>query len=422
VPVPTVFRISALDEMRCTPQTIRPRRAAPTLPKIPVVAVSATEGEKIRSRLNEGLRVRVAVEMHHAQMPIRNVIATLRGTGEPERWVMLGTHHDAWTFGGVDPGSSAAVLVETARRLAALRRGGWVPQRSIVFAFWDAEEYGLIGSTEFAEDRAATLQNRAVVYINSDMYTPGRLVAGGVPSLRDFVAELTRDVAPDLPRVDELSALGSGADFVAFQDFLGIPTLALEYLFEGGYGFGAYHSSYDSRHYMEQVVDPGFAHGVRLARLLGVGVMRLAAAPVLPFRISHYAERIGGFLRESQTETTELHAMAREIAERARRFEQRLDAALAAERVPVNGAAINDVLVSLERTLLDTSQPPEKRWYRHVIYGWNIYSMYDGQPLPGLFEAIRVRDQAALARERTVIRGALQRMLSGVDALAASLP
>jgi N-acetylated-alpha-linked acidic dipeptidase len=266
------------------------------------------------------------------------------------------------------------------------------------------------------------LQNRAVVYINSDMYTPGRLVAGGVPSLRDFVAELTRDVAPDLPRVDELSALGSGADFVAFQDFLGIPTLALEYLFEGGYGFGAYHSSYDSRHYMEQVVDPGFAHGVRLARLLGVGVMRLAAAPVLPFRISHYAERIGGFLRESQTETTELHAMAREIAERARRFEQRLDAALAAERVPVNGAAINDVLVSLERTLLDTSQPPEKRWYRHVIYGWNIYSMYDGQPLPGLFEAIRVRDQAALARERTVIRGALQRMLSGVDALAASLP
>ena len=131
------------------------------------------------------------------------------------------------------------MVLEVARRLAALRHGGWQPSRTLMFAFWDAEEYGLLGSTEFAEDRARELQDRAVVYINSDMYTPGRLVAGGVPSLRDFIVELGRDIpsaaltpAPG-EREPELSALGSGADFVAFQDYLGVPTLALEFLFEG---------------------------------------------------------------------------------------------------------------------------------------------------------------------------------------------
>jgi N-acetylated-alpha-linked acidic dipeptidase len=407
-------------------------QAVPTLPRIPVAVLSANEGAKIQSRLTGPVTLRVHLEMSNERAPIRNVIARIPGTASPDRVVMLGTHHDAWTFGGIDPGSSAAVLVEVARRLAALRRTGWEPERSIIFAFWDAEEYGLIGSTEFAEQHAADLRSRAIVYINSDMYTPGRMVAGGVPSLRDFIAELVRDVAPDTPPVEELSALGSGADFVAFQDYLGIPTLTLEYLFEGGYGFGAYHSSYDSRDYMERVADPGFAKGVELAKLLGAGVMRLSSAPILPFRLSHYAERMRGFLREAESwgaeadrkvkaDTTALQALAATIADRARAAEGVLERQLAAGKVPTSASTINDHLARVERALIDDSEPPDRRWYRHVIYGWNIYSMYDGQPLPGLFEALRVGDAAAVDRETARVRIALERMLTSVTALAAAV-
>jgi N-acetylated-alpha-linked acidic dipeptidase len=220
---------------------------------------------------------------------------------------------------------------------------------------------------------------------------------------------------------------------VAFQDHLGIPTLALEFLFEGGYGFGAYHSAYDSRAYMETVSDPGFVHGVGLAKLLGLSVMRLASAPILPFRPSHYATRIVSFLTEVETwgpgagavrvpvGTEELQTLATDIAERARRIEAAIDGDLAAGRIPRNAAAINDALMRLERTLLDASEPADRRWYRHVIYGWNIYSMYDGQPLPGLFEAIRIGDAAAATREKERIAAALRRMSAAIDALAAQL-
>jgi N-acetylated-alpha-linked acidic dipeptidase len=425
-------------------------KAAPTLPKVPVAVVSAAEAQKVLSRLGAGVTLRMQIAMASARRPIRNVIGRIRGGATPERLVILGTHHDAWTFGGIDPGSSAAVLLHVAERLAAMREAGWQPSRTMLFAFWDAEEYGLVGSTEYAEDRARELQDRAVVYINSDMYTPGRLVAGGVPSLRDFVFELARDVggsapsarsAPSAPAFaagaatagkPELSPLGSGADFVAFQDHLGISTLALEYLFEGGYGFGAYHSSYDSRDYMERVGDPGFKHGVALAQLLGVGVMRLASAPLLPFRPSHYADQIAAFLKEAEAwpasartavvvNTGELQAIASTIADLARGLESSLDRTLAEGRVPTNAAAINDGLMRLERTLVDASESADKRWYRHVIYGWNIYSMYDGQPLPGLFEAIRVGDAAAIARELARTRAALERMRQAITEMAVLL-
>jgi N-acetylated-alpha-linked acidic dipeptidase len=464
---------------------------APTLPKIPVAVLSAAEAEKILRRLGGapspaafqgGLSsryhlgpgpavVHLRLTMEGGRMPIRNVIGRIRGATEPDRWVILGTHHDAWTFGGIDPGSSAAVMVEVARRLAGLKAEGWQPARSILFAFWDAEEYGLIGSTEFAEDRARELQERAVVYINSDMYTPGRFVAGGVPSLRDFVIEVARDVpAPPgsaaVPEAGaaaggsiydgwraseskrqqreqevgfevELSALGSGADFVAFQDHLGVPTLAIEFLFDGGYGFGAYHSSYDSRFYMEHVADPGFRYGAELARVLGVTAMRLASAPVLPFRPSHYAERIRSFLHDAQgwrfdgpaaeavepleVNTGALQAVASRVADRAREVEGAIDAELQAGRVPANAARINDGLARLEQALIDSSEPASRRWYRHLVYGWNIYSMYDGQPLPDLAEAIRVGDAKAVAREQERIGQALARMRQQLDTLAEQL-
>jgi N-acetylated-alpha-linked acidic dipeptidase len=223
----------------------------------------------------------------------------------------------------------------------------------------------------------------------------------------------------------ELAALGSGADFVAFQDFLGLPTLQMEFDFEGSYG--AYHSNYDTRRYVEQFSDPGFAVGRTLVQTLGLSVMRLAAAQILPFRYSHYAQKIGEFLTAAgawsgppgvRLDLERSKALAGRIAARAETIERNFDAQLA------NGAfadgrtrRINDRLVLVEQSLLDESAPPEQRWYRHVIYGWNIYSLYQGQPLPGLAEALRTGDQARVEAEVNRIEAALARMLKAVESI-----
>jgi N-acetylated-alpha-linked acidic dipeptidase len=338
----------------------------------------------------------------------------------------------------MDPGSGLAAVFEVARGLAAAKQHGWRPERSIVFAFWDAEEFGLIGSTEFAEAFAAELRQKAVAYINTDLYMKGRFDGGGTPSLRDFVVQVAKDVPSFTGRGSvydgwrdtskgevELAALGSGADFVAFQDFLGLPTLQMEFDFEGSYG--TYHSNYDTRRYVEEFSDPGFTAGRTLVQLLGVSVMRLASAEALPFRYSHYGRKIGEFLTSATTcpgaervklDLARSKKLAAAIASRSDAMERLLDGSLGDGRFAAQRArSFNDSLVRLEQTLLDEREPPQQRWYRHVIYGWNIYSLYDGQPLPGLAEAIRAGEQRRLDVEVNRIEAALARMLKGVESV-----
>lgn len=446
---------------------------APTLPRIPAVVLPWKEAEKILSqlrgapapsgfqgglpftyRLGPGpVRVKLDVRMDQSRRPIRNVIGRIRGRN-PDRWVVLGTHHDAWTFGGMDPGTGLSAVFEVARGLAALTKSGWTPERSIVFAFWDAEEFGLVGSTEYAEALQKELREKAVVYINTDLYMRGRFDGGGTPSLRDFLLEVTKDVPSftgsgsvyDGWRADawhrqpaerrrkgqtefevDLAALGSGADFVAFQDYLGLPTLQMEFDFEGSYG--TYHSNYDTRWYVERFSDPGFKVGTALVQVLGLSVMRLASAEVLPLRYSYYAEKIGGFLDIAATwafdddgrrlvtlDLSRSKRLAEAIRQRARQMERRIDQDLAASSWTASTAAgLNDQLARVEQTLLDEQEPADKRWYRHVIYGWNIYSLYEGQPLPGVAEAIRLRDPGKVREEAARVEAALQRMLTALE-------
>ena len=450
--------------------------AAPTLPRIPAVVLAWKPASEILSRLGgpavpagfQGglpftyrlgggdLELSVDVQMDTSRRPIRNVIGRLHGR-DPDRWVMLGTHHDAWTFGGMDPGGGLSTVFEVARALSALKKTGWTPERSIVFAFWDAEEFGLVGSTEYAEAFAKELREKAVAYINTDLYMRGRFDGGGTPSLRDFLVQVARDVprptgqgsvydgwrADEWRRVPverrrggdaafevELAALGSGADFVAFQDHLGLPTLQMEFDFEGSYG--TYHSNYDTRSYVERFSDPGFAVGRTLAQVLGLSVMRLASATALPFRYSHYGRKIGEFLDTASTwsydedgkPVVKLNLLsARRLAaiftDRVNGLERRIDAALAAGTLTRETArTVNDRLVRLEQALLDDSEPASARWYRHVIYGWNIYSLYEGQPLPGLAEAIRLRDQSRVDREVARIEAALTRLVEALEEIA----
>jgi N-acetylated-alpha-linked acidic dipeptidase len=217
----------------------------------------------------------------------------------------------------------------------------------------------------------------------------------------------------------ELAALGSGADFVAFQDHLGLPTLQMEFDFEGSYG--AYHSNYDTRSYVERFSDPGFIVGRTLVELLGLAAMRFACAPVLPFRYSHYGRKIGEYLDAASTWPVDDDGRPVVKLDLANAItpEKRIDAALASDALTTDSArALNDRLARLEQSLLDESEPADKRWYRHVIYGWNIYSLYEGQPLPGLAEAIRVRSQKQVDREVARIEAALMWLVSALDQIS----
>src|SRR5262245_31271604 len=403
-----------------------PVNDAPTLPRIPAVVLAWKEAAKILR--HQTATVRLDVRMDASERTIRNVIARIPGR-DSTRQVILGTHHDAWTFGGMDPGSGLSAVFEVARALAALNRAGWTPERDLVFAFWDAEEFGLLGSTEYAEAFQQTLRERTVTYINTDLFMRGRFDRGGTPSLRDFLVQITKDVPAftgqgtvydawrgSNPEEVELAALGSGADFVAFQDFLGLPTLQMEFDFEGSYG--TYHSNYDTRWYVEHHSDPGFAVARTLTQVLGLAMMRLGSADVLPFRYSPYAELIEKFVDGLD----EPRGVAAEIRRGAAALEARI-----ADRQAGRGFTgaerrrLNDRLARLEQTLLDEADPPATRWYRHVIYGWNIYALYDGQPLPGVADAQRIGDAVRITREIGRVTAALRRMLAELQTALAEI-
>ncbi len=397
-------------------------KTVPTLPRIPAAVLSASAGQEIRSRLHGAgpgpAVVEMDVAMTNGLRPIYDVIARIDGKQEPDREVILGTHHDAWTFGGVDPGSAAASVLELARALSEMRKGGWQPRRSIVFAFWDAEEYGLIGSTEYAEERGAELRERAVTYVNTDYYLAGRLEAGGTASLRDLMDGVAGE------KVD-LAPLGSGADFVPFQDHLGLPALSIEYGIPGSYG--SYHSAYDTRQWMQTFGDPGWGYGVKLANTLGRAVLRLASAPVLPFHFTRTAEALAGYLdkldalnrstrppRLAALDLQSTRARVAALAEAAAAFEAA--SSRAASLPPAVQREINDRLLRAETGF---AQPGGEAWYRHVVYGWDIYALYSGDTLPTLRAAIAKGDAVGLARERDRLEQALASAASELRAARA---
>lgn len=458
-------------------------RAAPTLPRIPVVPLAWNEARHLLSALGGSpapaafrgalgaatrtgpgpARVRVDVQMDDTLRTITNVVATLRGAAQPDRMVMLGGHHDAWTFGGVDPGTGAAALLEVARGLGTLAKQGTRPARSIAIAFWDAEEFGLVGSTEYVEQFRRQLQEQLVLYVNIDMYMRGRFDPGGAPALNEFVADIARDV-PDRegsvldgwraspramasrplrpclagPCAPTLKALGSGADFVAFQDHIAVPTLSIEFIGDNGYGFGPYHSNYDSRAYVERIADPGFTQGATMAQTLGMLALRMANADVLPFRPSRASEALqqsvivagASMGRRRPNLEVRLSSRMRAAVERARvasvELEEAIDARLAnGPPVASDWQALNDRLARLEQLLADDDGLPDRRWFRHVVHGWDIHSLYDGQPFPGLTEALRRNDPSRITVELGRIGRidrALERWARAIEAAKSLVP
>jgi N-acetylated-alpha-linked acidic dipeptidase len=260
------------------------------------------------------------------------VIAVMKGSELPDEWIVRGNHHDGWVFGAEDPLSGNSALMAEAKAIGALAKDGWRPKRTLVYASWDAEEPGLIGSTEWAETHAEELQRKAVVYVNSDGNGRGFFNPSGSHSLQTLVNQAAASVIDPQTGVSALErrkarimvegnkkganrrrrksrrawlmegspplgALGSGSDYTVFIDHLGIASLNLGYGGESDTD-GVYHSAYDSFDHFSRFGDPGFAYGVALAKTAGRVVLRTANADVLPLKFGDFAERIGDYVEE----------------------------------------------------------------------------------------------------------------------------
>ena len=315
----------------------------PTLTKIPVLPISykdalpllkALEGPvappawrgalPVTYHLGPGpATVHLKLKFDWSRAPAYDVIAVLPGSEFPDQWIIRGNHHDAWVNGATDPVSGMVALLEEARALGELVKQGWKPKRTIVYAAWDAEEPGLLGSTEWVELHAETLQKKAVVYINTDSNARGFLNAGGSHTLEKLVNQVARDVTDpqkgisvaDRARAaialhgesDEQQAaldgedlplypLGSGSDYTPFLQHLGIASLNLG--FGGEAHYGQYHSVYDSFDHYSRFMDPSFQYGVALAQVAGRLVLRLADADVLPFDFTAFSAKVEKYAGE----------------------------------------------------------------------------------------------------------------------------
>lgn len=354
--------------------------------------------------------------------PIYNVIATV--SGRTEEIVLLGNHHDSWTCGAADPVSGGAAANEVVRGLGELVSAGWKPYRNIVIASWDNEEYGLLGSTEFAEEHEKELGENCVAYLNVDGTTNGGSILGpgGSPLLIDALSAIMRLVpsplhdqqtvyddwadhmqiedAKDPRRVTALlRTMGTGSDYTAFYHHLGIPSL--DTAFEQGpvAGVYPYHSNYDSFYWMEHYGDPGFVKHLAVARLWGALAVRLAGVPLLQFRARDYAAVLGRHVqafREKRIAGLELGPLEKAVDEFADATAA-LDELVRASgdggvvsRSRVGVAEINRRFRAIEKSFLLKSGDglPGRKWYKHIVFAPGLWLGYTGVAFPGILESL----------------------------------
>lgn len=468
----------------------------------PVVPAAWRGGLPITYHFGPGpATVHLVVESDWSLKPIYDVIAVLPGSERPDEWVIRGNHHDGWVFGAWDPLSANVALLAEAKAIGALAKGGWRPKRTLVYASWDGEEPGLLGSTEWCEAHTDELRQKAVLYVNSDDNGRGFLRAAGSHALQSFVNAIAagirdpetgvtalerrrakllvdgnrRGAEPEAVRLARLvaagapvplGALGSGSDYTAFLDHLGIASLDLRYGGEDE-SDGVYHSAYDSFDHYVRFGDPGFVYGVALAQTIGRAVLRTADAGVLPLRFGDFADTVAQYtdevhrLADTQREAAELqHRMLDEklftlaadpketylppardpdvpvlnlapldnALLRLKKSAKAADAALARATQPTTpGAAAaraeaNTLLRGLEQTLTNAQGLPGREWFRHMIYAPGLQTGYGVKTLPGVREAIEDHRWAEAERYAAIIADSLGAYCDRLDQVAALFP
>jgi N-acetylated-alpha-linked acidic dipeptidase len=387
------------------------------------------------------VKVHLVSQQDYQRRIIWDVIGKIPGSEYPGEWVITGNHRDAWVYGAVDPSSGTAAMLESVHGVGALLKQGWRPRRTLVFASWDAEEEGLIGSTEWVEEHARIL-DRAVAYFNTDVAVSGPdFAASAIPSLKQFVREVTRSVAspaggtvydqwknsrPDgnehrasnaSPGAEEvrIGDLGSGSDFTPFLQHVGVPSTDI--VSEGPYG--VYHSAFDNFAWYTQNADPKFAYLQEMARVLGLEALRMADADVLPYDYVTYARAIESYLEAAQRRAGDeglnsldfgpAQAAAARFAAAAQMVHSRQIAATG------DLAKLNLALRQTESAFLSPAGLPNRPWYRHVIFAPGEFTGYAAVVIPGVNEAIDARDSGRAAQQLAVLAQALDRAAQTLD-------
>ena len=492
------------------------REKSPTILKIPVLPISYGDATKIFAAMGGPLapdsfkgglpfayrlggddktKVRLMVKSDWSLKPAYNVIAKLPGKDRPDEWVVRGNHFDGWVFGASDPLSGEVALLSEAKALGEMRKAGWQPSRTIVYTSWDAEEPLLLGSTEWAEAHGAELQKKAIIYINSDSNGRGFLDAEGSHQWQSLVSQVAADVkdpqtgasvldraranvratAFEGGRVNEaalaaaetggdmpLGALGSGSDYSAFLQHLGVPSLNIGFGGENE-SAGSYHSIYDSYDHFVRFDDPGLVYGAALSKTIGRLVLRIADAETPPLRFTSLATTVRGYLTEVKqlvdarrkqddkraallkanvfalasdpkapvtappaeppTPVIELAALENAVA-RLEASAKAFDAAYAAKGTSLSAdarARLNASLMGIDQALLIPEGLPGRNWYKHALYAPGRFTGYGAKTLPGVREAVEERRfaDANLYAGRTA--AAIERFAARIDTAKATL-
>ncbi|ESQ41988.1 hypothetical protein EUTSA_v10012881mg [Eutrema salsugineum] len=331
---------------------------------------------------------------------IENVIGVIEGEEEPDRYVILGNHRDAWTFGAVDPNSGTAVLLEIAQRLDKLQKRGWKPRRTIILCNWDAEEYALIGSTEWVEENREMLTSRAVAYLNVDCAVSGPgFHASATPQLDELIKEAAQEVRdPDNTTQSIYESWigssnsgvigrlgGGGSDYASFVQHVGVPAVDMRF----GKDYPVYHSMYDDFTWMEKFGDSMFQRHVAMASVLGLVALRLADEEFLPFNYISYASEL-----KKSAEDLEKLGHSIDVSPLIKSIQDLSTAArgINIEKKGIKGALrvreLNDRLMMAERALTDRDGLSERPWYKHLVYGPSKYDDYGSKSFPGVDDAI----------------------------------
>ena len=426
-------------------------------------------------------KVHLKLDFDWKLRPAYNVIAMIQGSQYPDQWVIRGNHHDAWVNGANDPVSGMAAELEEAQAIGALVKSGWKPKRTLVYCAWDAEEEGLMGSVEWVEEHAASLQAKAVAYINSDGNGRGFLGAEGSHAFTGLITDISKSIQDPQTGVTiferqrasrateaattsakkeilnsttyPLGAMGSGSDYSSFIQHVGVPSLNIG--FGGENEGGEYHSIYDSYDHYSKYKDPGFAYGVTLAQTAGRAALRLSEADALPFDFTALHKTVKGYINElmnnveqmrekakveNELVNTKAYAVAADPTEGLKLptivadvpyidFASILNAltrleksAQQVEQIKANVdaqklAAINAKIYAAEQSLLMTNGLPRRPWYKHSLYAPGFYTGYGVKTIPGVREAIEQKDWSETRTQIEEVAAAINRLATYLETL-----
>jgi N-acetylated-alpha-linked acidic dipeptidase len=447
-------------------QRISPAQSA-QMPKIPVTPVSYHDAWPVLQHLGgpdsprewQGslpftyhvgpgpAKLKMHLKQDYQFRTLWDVIGKVRGSELPDEWVVAGNHRDAWVYGAVDPNSGTAAMLEAVHGVGELLKSGWKAKRTLVFGSWDGEEEGLIGSTEWVEQHEGELAN-AAGYFNMDVAVSGqKFGASAVPSLKQFLRDVTKVVpSPKGGTVYEVwqkaaqpeasstqspteaigdsrrlpaaqgkgdvpvGDLGSGSDYTAFLQHLGVPSSDVS----SSGSYGVYHSVFDNFAWFKKFGDPDFVYEQQMARVFGLEAVRMADADVLPYDYEEYAKEITTYLdaahRRSEDKFGKNVLNFDAVNNAAHHFETAAGKILAKQKNPPQDAArLNQALRGAERAMLLPQGLPHRPWFRHVIYAPGEYTGYAAVVIPGVNEALDKGDSERARQQLAALTGALER-------------